>query len=45
MMIMKSVHKRIDNTSLSTLLGLVVVLLIGCIVVTINKITNVFKSK
>ena len=45
MMIMKSVHKRMGNTSLSALLGLVMILIVGCIVVTVNKVVNIFKTK
>ena len=43
-MIMKSVHKRMDNTSLPMLCGMVVVIVAACIVVSVYKVVAIFKS-
>ena len=45
MMLMKSVHKRMGSTSLPELLGLVLLILLGCVVITMSKIVNIFKAK
>lgn len=40
-----SVHKRMRKTSLLDLIGLIAVILMGCIVISVNNIANVFKTK
>ena len=43
-MIMKSVHKRIGNTSLPLLCGMVIVMVVTCIIVGVYRVVCTFKS-
>ena len=43
-MIMNSIHRRISNTSLSVLCGMVVVVIVACIIVGMHRVVYTFKS-
>lgn len=43
-MIMDSVHRRMGNTSLPVLCGMVIVIIVTCIIAGIHKVVHTFKS-
>ena len=43
-MIMKGVHKRMDNTSLPMLCGILILMIVVCIIAGIHRVVYIFKS-